>query len=43
MKLVEKKQEHEFFSVLKMNRNIILDRYWLKQFGVHIYIMIRVV
>ena len=28
------KQEHEFFV---MNRNIILGRDWLKQFGVHMY------
>ena len=32
MKLVEKKQEHEFFVVPDMNRNIILGRDWLKQF-----------
>ena len=31
------KQEHEFFVVPEMNRNIILGRDWLKQFGVHMY------
>ena len=31
------KQEHEFFVVSEMNRNIILGRDWLKQFGVHMY------
>ena len=33
----KKKQEHEFFLVLQMNRNIILVRDWLKQFCVHMY------
>ena len=31
------KQEHEFFVVPKMNRNIILGRDWLKQFGAYMY------
>ena len=31
------KQEHEFFVVPEMNRNIILGRDWLKQSGVHMY------
>ena len=31
------KQEHEFFIVPEMNRNIILGRDWLKQFGVHMH------
>ena len=31
------KQEHEFFAVPEMKRNIILDRDWLKQFGVYMY------
>ena len=31
------KQEHEFFVVPEINRNIILGRGWLKQFGVHMY------
>ena len=31
------KQEHEFFVVPEMNRNIILGRDWLKQFGVCMY------
>ena len=31
------KQEHEFFVVLEMNRNIIFCRDWLKQFGVRMY------
>ena len=31
------KQDHEFFVVSEMNRNIILGRDWLKQFGVHMY------
>ena len=31
------KQEHEFFIVPQMNRNLILGRDWLKQFGVHMY------
>ena len=30
-------QEHEFFIVPQMNRNIILGRDWLKQFGVCMY------
>ena len=33
----KEKQEHEFFIVPQMNRNIILGRDWLKQFGVHMY------
>ena len=33
----KEKQEHEFFIVQQMNRNIILGRDWLKQFGVHMY------
>ena len=33
----EGKQEHEFFIVPQMNRNIILGRDWLKQFCVHMY------
>ena len=38
MKLVaEKKQEHEFFVIPEKNRNIILGKDWLKQFGVHMY------
>ena len=36
MKLV-RKQEHEFFVVPEMNRNIILGRGLLKQFGVCMY------
>ena len=31
------KQEHEFFVVPEMNRNIILGRDCLKQFGAHMY------
>ena len=31
------KEEHEFFVVPEMNRNIILGRDWLKQFGVCMY------
>ena len=31
------KQEHEFFIVLQMNKNIILNRDQLKQFGAHMY------
>ena len=31
----EEKQEHELFIVPQMNRNIILGKNWLKQFGVH--------
>ena len=31
------KHEQEFFIVPQMNRNIILGRDWLKQFGVHMY------
>ena len=37
MKLGEEKQEHEFFIVPQKNRNIILGRDLLKQFGVCIY------
>ena len=33
----KEKQEHEFFIVPQMNRNIILGRDWLKQFGVCMY------
>ena len=33
----KEKQEHEFFIVPQMNRNIILGRDWLKQFGVYMY------
>ena len=33
----KEKQEHEFFIVPQMNRNIILGRDWLKQSGVHMY------
>ena len=29
------KQEHEFFGVPEMNRDIILGRDWLTHFGVH--------
>ena len=31
------KKEHEFFVVPEINRNIILGRDWLKQFGVFMY------
>ena len=31
------KQEHEFYVVSEMNRNIILGRDWLKQFAVRMY------
>ena len=31
------KQDHEFFVVAEMNRNIILGRDWLEQFGVYMY------
>ena len=31
------KQEHEFVVLPEMNRSIILDRDWLKQFGVCMY------
>ena len=30
----KEKQEHKFFIVPKMNRNIIMSRDWLKQFDV---------
>ena len=33
----KEKQEHEFFIVPQINRNIILGRDWLKQFGVCMY------
>ena len=33
----KEKHEHEFFIVPQMNRNIILGRDWLKQFGMHMY------
>ena len=33
----KEKQEHKFFIVSQMNRNIILGRDWLKQFSVHMY------
>ena len=33
----EKKKEHEFFVVPEMNRNIMLGKDWLKQFGVCMY------
>ena len=33
----KEKQEHKFFIVPQMNRNIILGRDWLKQFGVCMY------
>ena len=33
----KEKQEHEFFIVPQMNRNVILGRDWLQQFGVHVY------
>ena len=36
-KIGKEKQEHEFFIVPLMNRNIILGRDWFKQFGVHIF------
>ena len=34
------KQEHEFFVVPEMNRNIILGRDWLKHFGIQVCYMI---
>ena len=37
----KEKQEHEFFIVPQMNRNITLGRDWLKQFGVHMYYGLR--
>ena len=33
----KEKQKYEFFIVPQMNRNIILGRDWLKQFGVCMY------
>ena len=33
----KEKEDHEFFIVPQMNRNIILGRDWLKQFGVCMY------
>ena len=37
MKISREKQEHLFFVVPETNRNIILGRNWLKQFGVYMY------
>ena len=37
MKLVKTNRSMSFFIVQQMNRNIILERDWLKQFGVHMY------
>ena len=37
MKNASEKQEYEFFAVPQLNRNIILGRDWLKQFGVWMY------
>ena len=36
-KIDKEKQEHEFFNVPQMNRNIVLGRDWLKRFGVCMY------
>ena len=33
----KEKQEHQFFIVPQMNRNIILDRDWFKQFDMYMY------
>ena len=37
----KEKQEHEFFIVPQMDRNIILGRDWLKQFCVCMYYDLR--